>query len=150
MANYNVTKDYTMSKIKTEVKASAMDVIFAALVAEYGAENVAWVRTGNSSKTNEIAAIIGTADVDGQEVPVCFTVNASAKDFVDRKTDKKTFQAFDFVAAKEEFETYVVEKSDKEAAKAKAKADKIAKDEAARAKKKAEAEAKTSVEDNGF
>lgn len=148
MARFNVTKDYTANKIKTDVKAEAMDVIFAALVAQYGEDNVAWVRTGSSSKTNEIAAVIGTAEVDGAEVPVCFTVNASAKDFVDRKTDKKTFQAFDFSAAKAEYEDYVTEKADKDAAKAKAKADKIARDTARRAKDKAESEVVS--EDNGF
>lgn len=132
MANFNVNADFTVSKVKTEVKASAMDFIFDALVEKYGEDNVAWVRTGNTSKTNEIACVVGDAEVDGETYPVCFTVNASAKDFIDRKTDKKTFAAFDFVAAKEAYNDYVVEKADKEATKAKAKAEKIEKDNAKR------------------
>lgn len=138
MATFNVTKDYTVNKVKTDVKANAMEDIFTAMADKYGEDNVAWVRTGGQSPKNEIAVCVGTADVEGDEVPVCFTISASAKDFVDRKTDKKTFTAFDFSAGKAAYENYVAEKSEKDAAKAKAKAEKIAKDEAKRSAEQGE------------
>ena len=132
--DFTISKDYTMAKAKADVKAEAVRIIFDALVKEYGEENVAMVRTGGASKTNEIAAIVGTADVKGEKVPVCITVNPSAKDFIDRKTDKKTFTAFDFYEAKAEYMTYTSEKAEKDAEKAAAKAKKIEKDTAAREK----------------
>jgi hypothetical protein len=129
MAKFTITKDYTNAKAKTEIKAEAMQIIMDALIAAYGEENVSWVRTGNGdSKSNEIAAIAGMVEVDGQEVPACFTVNASAKDFVDRKTTKKTFEAFDFYKAKADYESYVAEKAEKDADRAAKKAEKIAND----------------------
>jgi hypothetical protein len=128
MAKFKITKDYTITKLKTDVKVEAMQTLFDALVGVYGEENVSWIRTGGQSKTNEISVICGMAEVDGLEVPVCFTVNASAKDPVDRKTDKKTFEAFDFYKAKADYEAYVAEKAEKDAEKAAKKADKIAKD----------------------
>lgn len=132
-----ITKDYTTTKAKTDAKADVISVLFAALTDIYGDENVAMVRTGNgNSKTNEIGVVIGHAEVDGTTVPICATVNASAKDFVERKTKSKIFPAFDFAAAKETYDNYLEEKAAKDAEKEASKATKIAAD----AKKKAEAE----------
>lgn len=129
MAKFTITKDYTPAKAKTEIKAEAMQVIMDALIATYGEDSVSWVRIGNGdSKSNEIAVIAGTVEVEGQEVPACFTVNASAKDFVDRKTNKKTFEAFNFAKAKADYEAYVAEKAEKEADKAAKKEKRIAED----------------------
>lgn len=137
MRDFTITKDYTATKAKAAAKADVISVLFAALVDIYGDENVAMVRTGNGdSKTNEIGAVIGQAEVDGTTVPICVTVNASAKDFVERKTKSKTFPAFDFAAAKETYDNYLEEKAAKDAEKGASKAAKIASD----AKKRAEAE----------
>ena len=51
---------------------------------------------------------------------------------VDRKTSKKTYAAFDFDAARQEYEDYLDDKAAKESEKAAAKAKKIEKDTAAR------------------
>ena len=135
MAKFEITKDYTITKLKTDVKAEAMQTLFDALVGVYGEENVSWIRTGGQSKTNEIGVICGMADADGVEVPVCFTVNASAKDPISRKTNKRTYEAFDFYEAKEAYVNYLTEKEEKAVLAAKAKADKIANDEKRRAEK---------------
>lgn len=135
MKNIEITKDYTVTKAKADAKIDIMSVIFSAVTDIYGEDNVAMVRTGGTSKTNEIGVVIGTASVDGEDVPVCVTINASAKDFVERKTKSKTFAAFDFAAAKEEYEDYIQEKADKDAEKAAAKQKKIAADKAKREEK---------------
>ncbi len=135
MKNIEITKDYTVTKAKADAKTDIMSVIFSAVTDIYGEDNVAMVRTGGTSKTNEIGVVIGTASVDGEDVPVCVTINASAKDFVERKTKSKTFATFDFAAAKEEYEDYIQEKADKDAEKAAAKQKKIAADKAKREEK---------------
>lgn len=135
MKNIEITKDYTVTKAKADAKTDIMSVIFSAVTDIYGEDNVAMVRTGGTSKTNEIGVVIGTASVDGEDVPVCVTINASAKDFIERKTKSKTFAAFDFAAAKEEYEDYIQEKADKDAEKAAAKQKKIAADKAKREEK---------------
>lgn len=127
MSKYVINKETTPTTVKNSVKAEVTDVIIAALKATYGEDNVFFVRTGNGeSKKNELAVITGMADVDGTEVPVCATVNASAKDPVERVGVKKTFEAFDIYAAKEAYEAYLEEKAEKEAEKAAKKAKKAA------------------------
>lgn len=133
MMNFEITKDYTVTKMKNDVKATAIEVIMEALAQHF--DNVGMVRTGASSKTNEIGVIAGEALINGETVPVCFTVNASVKDPVERKTDKKTFPAFDFYKAKAEYEKYAEDKAIKEAEAAEKKAKRIEED-----KKKREAE----------
>lgn len=132
-----ITKDNTITKVKADKKAEVTEKIMAYLAGEYGEDAVAIVRTGNTSKTNEIAVIVDTAEVEGETNPIVVTINPTVKEFANRKTDKKTYTAFDVAAAKAEYETYVAEKATKDAEKAKAKAEKIAKDEAKR-KEKAE------------
>ena len=127
-----ITKENTITKVKADKKAEVIEKITAFLVGEYGEDAVAMVRTGNTSKTNEIAVIIDTAEVEGETNPIVVTINPTVKEFANRKTDKKTYTAFDFAAAKAEYETYVAEKATKDAEKAKAKAEKVAKDEAKR------------------
>lgn len=134
-----ITKENTITKVKADKKAEVIEKIIAFLASEYGEDAVAMVRTGNTSKTNEIAVIVDTAEVEGETNPIVVTINPTVKEFANRKTDKKTYTAFDVTAAKAEYETYVAEKATKDAEKAKAKAEKIAKDEAKR-KEKAEAE----------
>lgn len=134
-----ITKENTITKVKADKKTEVIEKITAFLAGEYGEDAVAMVRTGNTSKTNEIAVIVDTAEVEGETNPIVVTINPTVKEFANRKTDKKTYTAFDFAAAKAEYEAYVTEKVTKDAEKAKAKAEKIAKDEAKR-KEKAEAE----------
>ena len=88
------------------------------------------VRVGNStSKSNEIGVRLGTVTEGSETYDICATINATAKEFVDRKTSKKTYTAFDFDAARQEYEDYLDDKASEKAA---AKAKKIEKDTAAR------------------
>ena len=70
MKNIEITKDYTVTKAKADAKTDVMSVIFSALTDIYGEDNVAMVRTGGTSKTNEIGVVIGTASVDGVDAAV--------------------------------------------------------------------------------
>ena len=136
MADFTISKDTSVKNVKDAVKAEVMQVIVDALVAAYGEENVGYVRTGSGeSKKTELAVRAKTVDLGEFEAPVCVTVNGAAKDFTDRKTDKKTFNAFDYEAARLAYENYLEEKAAKAADAAEKKAKKIASDEKRRAAK---------------
>lgn len=144
MAKINLVEDKTMtnSKIKGEVKRSVMEVIIAALIAEYGEDNVSPCRTGNGqSKTNEYMVRVGEAAYGDEVYELCATVNASAKDYRERTGNKgQIYSPFNFDVMKEEYEIYTEEKLEKAASAKKSKEKKIAADQARReaAKKKAE------------
>ena len=133
MMNFTISKDNSIAKIKSEAKASVTDMLIEKLSEVFGAENVGMVRVGNSTnKSNEIGVRLGTVTEGSETYDICATVNATAKEFVDRKTSKKTYTAFDFDAARQEYEDYLNDKAVKESEKAAAKAKKIEKDTAAR------------------
>lgn len=139
MADFTISKDMTAKGAKDATKAEVYnEVIWNALVAAYGEDNVRWVRTGSAtSPKNEIAVRAKTVDVgDGFETAICVTVSAAAKDFSERKTDKKgTIPAFDFDAAAQRYDDYLEEKAAKAVDAAEKKAKKIASDEKRRAAK---------------
>lgn len=134
MMNFVETKDYSCTKIKTEVKNWTTETIIAALAEILGAENVGMVRTGTStSQKNEIGAVIGTVEVNGAEVPVAVTINVAAKPYTDAPaTAKRQYDAFDFAAARWAYNDYVADKKAKDVEKVQAKAAKIAADKKAR------------------
>lgn len=141
MANVTkeISKENTVSKIKSEIKTDITAFLITALQAEYGEDSVGMVRTGSTSKTNEIGVVVGKAtNTDGTENPICITINPTVKEFANRKTDKRTYTAFDFDAARDAYDVYIAEKADKEAEAAKTKAENIARDEAKRKAKEEE------------
>lgn len=131
---YEITKTNTISKVKTAVKEAVMADFLEYLVGKYGEENVAWVRTGGESKTNEIAVSYADAVVDGEVLPICFKMNASVPEFVSRETAKKVYTAFNFSEAAAEYNDWAAEKAEKAAEAAAKKSAKIAKDAEKRAK----------------
>ena len=133
MADYVVTKDCTVSKIKTEVKDDIVNKVYQ-LLSDEGYE-VSMVRSSGESPKNEIGVVVGTVENDSVDVPVCVTINISAKDFVERRTQKKTYPAYDFQENAQRYMNWIEEKEQKDAQKAKDKAEKIAKDKAKREKK---------------
>lgn len=137
---YTVSKDNTVTKIKAEVKAEVTEVLMAALRERYGTENVAMVRTGKTSKTNEIAFRVDEATgEDGEVNSVVVTINPSVKEFSNHTSDKgKVYVPFDFLAANAEYESYIEDKERATAEREAAKAAKRAKDEERRAKAKAD------------
>ena len=136
-----VTKTNGVKAIKDSVKARLTEILMTALIAEFGEDAVAMIRTGNTTKVNEIGVIVGEATNEGETAPIVVTVNPTVKEFATRKTDKRSYEPFDFAAAKAAYDTYIEEKEVKAAEAAEKKAKKIAADEAARAKAKAAKEA---------
>lgn len=129
---YTINKDQTVSKVKAEVKANVTEFILECLKEKYGADSVAMVRTGGTTKTNEIGFIVDTAENEGETNPICVTLNPTVKEFANRKTTKREYTAFDFGAAALAYENYLYEKEAKADEAARAKEKKIAKDKAAR------------------
>ena len=110
MANYTITKDFGTGKANTQAKAELINVITDALIAYYGKDNVAMVRTGTSTQTNEIGVRIGTlTDIDGFEYDFCATVNPTVKGYKEKVTKRYTVPAFDFDEAAERYEDYIAE-----------------------------------------
>ena len=136
------TKDYSCTKIKAEAKNWTTETIIAALAEILGAENVGMVRTGTStSQKNEIGAVIGTVDVNGEEKEVVVTINVATKPYSDSPaTAKRAYSAFGFVESRQAYEDYLSGKEARTAEKAEAKAKKIEKDAAARKAKADSAE----------
>lgn len=143
MKNVVITKDFGTGKANAQAKAELTEIIMNALAQVFGDENVAMVRTGGSTQVNEIGVRIGTiTDIDGYEYDFCATINPTIKGFKEKVTKRYTVEAFDFETAKQSYIDDVTAKTAEKEAKAKAKAEKIAKDKAIReAKKKANAEA---------
>ena len=92
------------------------------------------VRSSGESPKNEIGVVVGTVENGNEVVPVCVTINISAKDFAERKTQKKTYPAYDFKENSQRYFDWLEEKSNKDAEKARAKEEKIAKDKAKKEK----------------
>lgn len=125
MMEFKITNTMTNAKIKAQVKAEVTEVIMNALKAAYGDDYVKMVRTGSAtSKTNEIGAVVGTADKNGVVNDICITVGATVKEFETRNTAKKTYVAFDFEAAANEYNEYLEAQSAKAAERAAKKKEK--------------------------
>lgn len=142
MANYTITKDFGTGKANTQAKAELTEIIMNALTEHYGTENVAMVRTGTSTQTNEIGVRIGTlTDIDGFEYDFCATVNPTVKGYKEKITKRYTVAPFEFETAKQAYIDYVDEKEKTARESAERKAKKIERDKAMRAEKaKANAE----------
>lgn len=146
-----INKEMTVTAVKTMAKTQVMEDIMDFLIGKYGADNAKMVRFGTStSKKNEIGVRVERVEAGIDEVnDMVVTVNVTAKEPANRKSAKKTYVAFDFDAAAEEYDEYIIDKNTKAAEKAKTKEEKIAKDTAAR-KAKAEAEKAEKAEEVDF
>ena len=127
MADFKITKDMGITKINATAKAEVNTIVTNALVAAFGEDNVAMVRTGGSSAVNVLAVRVGTlTDADGYEHDLCVTVDATVKSYKEKVTKKYTVEAFDFDAAKDRYDEYLtipkVEQAEKTAKKAVTKA----------------------------
>lgn len=144
MMNVTITKDFGTGKANAQAKANLTELIMNALIAEFGEENVAMVRTGGTSQVNEIGVRIGTiTDADGFTYDFCATINPTIKGFKERVTKRYTVEAFDFETAKQAYVDDVAAKTQEKEAKAKAKAEKIERDKKAREEKKLAKEKET-------
>ena len=129
MTNYSEMKNATA--IKNAMRADVADLLNKFLIEKFGEENVSIVGS------NEIAVCIGALpDEYGFERELVVTIKPTAKDWVDRETSKKVFEAYDRIGEAEAYEMELSEK--KKAKEAKAKEEKIARDKAMREAKKNE------------
>lgn len=126
---FTISKDNTANKIKTEVKATVIEFLIEALKEKYGEDSVKMIRTGNSSKVNEIGFIFDEAtSEDGEVNSIVVSLNPSVKEFSNHTSDKgKVFVPFDFLAAAADYDDWVEEKRVKAEAAEKTKAEKKAK-----------------------
>ena len=133
MTNYAEMKNATA--IKNAMRADVADLLKTFAVEKFGEENVSVVGS------NEIAICIGTLpDADGFDRELVVTVKPTAKDWIDRKTTKKIFEAYNRLDEAEAYAVELEEKAKAKEEKAKAKEEKIAKDKATREKKNEEEE----------
>lgn len=138
---YTVDKNTTATKIRLSAKSDYMEKLLEMLGAEYGEENVAMVRTGKTTKVNEIAVVADTVVENGVEKQLVFTVNPAVHPWNDVSNKMGTTPAFDFEKAKQAYENYVSEKEQEKIDKEKKKAEKIQRDKEERERRKAEKEA---------
>lgn len=138
MMNYEISKDMTITSVKTEAKNQFTNMLIEMLQEKFGEDNVKMVRTGATSKANEIGIRVGTVTEGGYEMPLVITMKPAVKEFKDRSTARKTYTAFDFDKAAQDYDDYLTEKATKKANSERAKTEKIARDTAQRAKEKAE------------
>lgn len=145
MANYVEDRNTSITKVKASMKQEIMDYIEQCVIERYGAEHVSYVRNGNGdSKTRELAIRIGNIEYNGEDYEGVVCVNASAKDYRERVSDKgKVYSPYEFNIMRELYEQYLEEKALKEKDSKTKKEKKIAADNAARAKAKAKAEEDT-------
>ena len=133
MTNYAEMKNATA--IKNAMRADVADLLKTFAVEKFGEENVSVVGS------NEIAICIGTLpDADGFDRELVVTVKPTAKDWIDRKTTKKIFEAYNRLDEAEAYAVELEEKAKAKEEKAKAKEEKIAKDKATRERKNEEEE----------
>ena len=138
MADFKITKDMGITKINATAKAEVNTIVTNALIAAFGEDNVAMVRTGGSSAVNVLAVRVGTlTDADGYEHDLCVTVDATVKSYKDKVTKKYTVEAFDFDAAKDRYDEYLTDKAAKAAEAAAKKAVAKAKGSKTKAEKEA-------------
>lgn len=122
MFNYEVTKDFTPAKIKTQAKADLIALFTEFLSEKFGEDAVAMVQSGDASPKRELGFIFGTVKINDEEIPLVATINPTTKEFYDHKSDKgKEYKAFDFRKAAATYDKYLAEKAQKAADKAKAK-----------------------------
>lgn len=137
---------------KKAMKEDVLAVVMAALKEAYGEDAVAMLRVVSAATgkgVNTLGVVCADVNEDGGIFDGVVTVDFTNKEWVDRIGPKTTKAAFDFEAAKAEYDAWEAAEAEKAAAKAEAAAKKKAADEAARAKRKAAAEAKKAAKEAG-
>lgn len=116
MLNYEVTKDMTPKKIKDAAKEELVNLFINFLNETFadcgeGEEPAFMIRTGGTSKKNELCFKFGTVTENGIEKWLVATINPTVKEFSPHATAKgKNVEEFDFRAAKREYEEYILNK----------------------------------------
>lgn len=133
---YEVEKGKTMKSVLLDVKNTIKSELIKILSDTYGAENVVEIRTGKTTKVNEIGVVVTIVNDNGEKYPLCMTLNPVMKPYKNDKTEKKATTAFDIKASAKEYEDYVKECENKKEEMKKTKEQKIKHDKEVREKRK--------------
>ena len=133
MANtviFNGVEFKSATAVKAQARRDVMEVITAALRAEYGDDNVAQVGS------NEYGVVAGqVTDKDGFSADLTVTVKPTVKEWESRKTDKRTYTQFILADEAQAYEMEVKEKEEKKEKERQAREEKKARDKKAREEK---------------
>lgn len=106
MMNFNEFK--TVASVKSAAREMMSTKLLEFFQKEFGESNVSIVGS------NEIAVCVGTRnDSFGNPQEICVSIKPTAKDYENRKATKKSFVAFDRLAAAKEYENSYTEKEEK-------------------------------------
>lgn len=136
--NVTITKDYSTGKAQADAKAKMTEIIINAMVAEFGEDSVAMVRTGTSSQVNEIGVLMGDITDEGVTYDFVCTINPVIKGHKDRKIGRNWVEGTIFADIVKAYQNWVADNKAKAEARAEAKTKKIEADKARRAKAQAE------------
>lgn len=132
-----------MTTAKAVMRDRVNEVILAALAAEFGEAGMVRIVSESTGRgENLVGGVVADISENGGIFDGCITVKVTVKEWAQRVGTKAVKEPWDYVAAREEFDTWTEEETAKKAEKEAAKVAKRAADEAARAKRKAEAEAR--------
>lgn len=116
MLKYEVTKDMTPKKVRDAAKEELLNLFIDFLnerFADCGEDGdpVFMIRTGTTSKKNELCFKFGTVTENDLEKWLVATINPTVKEFSPHATAKgKNVEEFDFRAAKREYDEYILKK----------------------------------------
>lgn len=140
--NVTITKDYSLTKARADIKAEITEYLIECLKQKY--ETVDMLRTGSDSsksKTNEIGVIVGNGTGEDEITsPITVTINPTVKEFTNHSTKNNTYTPFDYEESKERYNEWALTKAAEAEAKEKTTAENKAKAEAKKAEAKAKAE----------
>jgi len=133
MANtviFNGVEFKSATAVKAQARIDVMAVITTALRTAYGEDNVAKVGS------NEYGVVVGQVlDKDGFPADVIVTVKPTAKEWENRKTDKRTYEQFILADAADAYAIEVKEKEEKKEKERQEREEKKARDKKAREEK---------------
>lgn len=141
MAEFNIKeKDFKgATAIKDYIRKFAFDAVVKAMIAEFGEENVTIINH------SEVAVAVGTIETkDGFILESCVTFSPTVKDYKERQTNKRFFEAYDRKFEGSQWQKKVEE--DKKEAEEKAKQERKNREKVE--KEKAAAKAKKEAKEN--
>lgn len=116
MLKYEVTKDMTPKKVRDAAKEELLNLFIDFLNERFSdcgedGDPVFMIRTGTTSKKNELCFKFGTVTENDLEKWLVATINPTVKEFSPHATAKgKNVEEFDFRAAKREYDEYILKK----------------------------------------
>lgn len=142
----------TQTAAKAAIREWVQSLIITALQDALGEDAAGLVRVESETTgkgENLVGAIVADIMEDGGVFDAPITIKVTCKEWVDRVGVKTVKPAWDYAAAREQYDKWFAEDTAKKEAAAASKKAKAEADAAARAKRKAEAEAKKKAKGEG-